>query len=82
MIARDLAELGIRCNTIAPGLIHTPLFDALSEPVYNSLTASVLNPQRLGKPEEIAMTAQYMIENNYVNAECIRMDGGIRMQAR
>jgi len=82
VIARDLAELGIRCNTIVPGLIHTPLFDSLPEPVYNGLAASVLNPQRLGKPEEIAKTAQYMIENDYVNAECIRMDGGIRMQAR
>jgi len=82
VIARDLADLGIRCNTIVPGLIHTPLFDSLAEPVYNSLAASVLNPSRLGKPDEIAMTAQYMVENDYVNGECIRMDGGIRMQAR
>ena len=82
VIARDLAELGIRCNTIVPGLVHTPMFDGLPEPVYNTLSESVLNPQRLGKPEEIALTAQYMIENSYLNAECIRMDGGIRMQAR
>jgi len=65
-----------------PGLIHTPLFDSLPETVYNGLAASVLNPQRLGQPEEIALTAQYMIENDYLNGECIRMDGGIRMQAR
>lgn len=82
VIARDLADLGIRCNTIAPGLIHTPLFERLDEPVYKSLEASVLNPQRLGKPDEIALTAQYIVENDYLNAECIRMDGGIRMQAR
>lgn len=82
VIARDLAELGIRCNTIVPGIIHTPLFNSVPEAVYNGLAASVLNPQRLGKPDEIALTAQYMVENDYLNAECIRMDGGIRMQAR
>ena len=81
-LARDLASLGIRVNTIAPGLIHTPLFDALPENVYQSLEASVLYPQRLGKPSEIAHLAQYLVENNYMNGECVRMDGGIRMQPR
>ena len=81
-IARDLASDGIRCNTIVPGLIHTPLFDALPENVYKSLEASVLGPQRLGKPEEIAHLAVYLVENDYMNGESVRMDGGIRMQAR
>lgn len=81
-LARDLAQHGIRVNTIVPGLIHTPLFDELPENVYQSLESSVLNPQRLGKPEEIAHLAQYLVENDYMNGECVRLDGGIRMQAR
>jgi 3-hydroxyacyl-CoA dehydrogenase/3-hydroxy-2-methylbutyryl-CoA dehydrogenase len=81
-LARDLAEHRIRVNTIVPGLIHTPLFDALPENVYQSLEATVLNPQRLGKPDEIAHLAQYLVENDYMNGENVRMDGGIRMQAR
>ena len=81
-IARDLASVGIRVNTIVPGLIHTPLFDTLPENAFNSLSASVLNPPRLGRPDEIAHLAQYIVENDYTNGECIRMDGGIRMQPR
>lgn len=81
-IARDLANLGIRVNTIVPGLIHTPLFDSIPEKAYKSLEASVLNPQRLGRPAEIAHLAQYIVENDYTNGECIRMDAGIRMQPR
>jgi len=81
-IARDLASLGIRVNTIVPGLIHTPLFDTIPEPAFKSLSESVLNPRRLGRPDEIAHLAQYIVENDYTNGECIRMDGGIRMQPR
>lgn len=81
-LARDLAQTGIRVNTIVPGLIHTPLFDSLPEHVYQSLESNVLFPGRLGKPVEIAQLAQYLIENDYMNGECVRMDGGIRMQAR
>ena len=81
-IARDLAPLGIRCNTIVPGLIHTPLFDSMPEPVYQALAASPLNPKRLGKPDEIAHLSQYLVENDYMNGECVRMDGGIRMQPK
>ena len=82
VIARDLASQGIRCNTIVPGLIHTPLFDMLPEHVFKGLEATVLNPQRLGKPDEIAMLSQQIVENDYINGECIRMDGGIRMTPR
>jgi len=81
-VARDLAQLGIRCNTIVPGLIHTPLFDTLEPHVFSALESSVLNPRRLGRADEIAHTAQWIVENDYVNAECIRVDGGIRMQPR
>ncbi|MEO1150501.1 MAG: SDR family oxidoreductase [Pseudomonadota bacterium] len=81
-IARDLAQIGIRCNTIVPGLIHTPMFEAMPTEVYDSLSNSVLYPRRLGKPDEIAHLAQYIVENDYTNGEAIRMDGGIRMQPR
>lgn len=81
-IARDLASYGIRVNTIAPGLIHTPLFDSLPSNVSEALAATVLNPQRLGRPEEIAQTAAFIVENAYMNGETIRIDGGIRMQPR
>ena len=81
-IARDLAPLGIRVNTIVPGLIRTPLFETLGPQVIEALSKTVLYPPRLGKPEEIAQLAQSIVENDYLNGECIRMDGGIRMQPR
>ncbi len=81
-VARDLAAYGIRVNTIVPGLIHTPLFDTLPEPAYEALSKSPLYPRRLGKPDEIAHLSQYIIENEYTNGECIRIDAGIRMQPR
>ena len=81
-MARDLARNGIRVNTIVPGLIHTPLFDQLPEDAYNSLVSQVNFPQRLGRPQEIAHLSQSIVENDYINGESIRMDGGIRMQAR
>ena len=80
--ARDLASLGIRINTIVPGLIHTPLFDSLPEPAYEALSKSPLFPQRLGRTEEIAHLSVYIVENEYTNGECIRMDAGIRMQPK
>lgn len=81
-VARDLAPYGIRVNAIAPGLIHTPMVDSFSESVVESLAASVLNPKRLGRPDEIARLAQFIVENDYINGETIRIDGGIRMQPR
>jgi len=81
-IARDLASYGIRCNTIVPGLIDTPLFKGLPEPAVKALSETVLFPKRLGSSDEIAHLAVAIIENDYINGECIRMDGGIRMQPR
>jgi NAD(P)-dependent dehydrogenase (short-subunit alcohol dehydrogenase family) len=81
-IARDLSSLGIRVNTIAPGLIDTPLFAALPSEVVDGLAKSVLYPKRLGRPAEIAHLAICIIENDYLNGETIRIDGGIRMQPR
>jgi len=81
-MARDLASYGIRVVTIAPGLIHTPLFEALDEKVYKSLEASTVFPHRLGKPSEIASLAAHIVANDYINGEVIRMDAAIRMQPR
>ncbi|BFM15014.1 3-hydroxyacyl-CoA dehydrogenase [Maricurvus nonylphenolicus] len=81
-MARDLASIGIRVNTIVPGTIHTPLFDTVPEAAINGLSQAVLNPKRLGRPEEIAHLSVMMAENEYLNGECIRLDGGIRMQPR
>jgi 3-hydroxyacyl-CoA dehydrogenase / 3-hydroxy-2-methylbutyryl-CoA dehydrogenase len=81
-IARDLSSIGIRCNTIVPGLIHTPLFQGAPDNVIDALSAQVLYPKRLGQPEEIAHLAVMLIENEYMNGESVRMDGGIRMQPR
>ena len=81
-MARDLASSGIRVNTIAPGLIHTPLFDTFPEEVFKSLEASVVYPQRLGRPSEVAHLSVFIAENDYMNGETIRLDGAIRMQPR
>ncbi len=81
-IARDLAELGIRVVTIAPGIFDTPLLGTLSEPVRASLAKQVPFPQRLGQPEEYAALAAHVITNVMLNGETIRLDGAIRMQPR
>lgn len=81
-IARDLARDGIRCNTVAPGLIRTPLFEGLPEAAVQSLSEQPVFPKRLGDPAEIARTALFIVENDYVNGETIRVDGAIRMQPR
>lgn len=78
-IARDLASVGIRVNTIAPGIIDTPLLAGLPEPARLSLGEQVLFPKRLGQPDEFADLALLLITHDYMNAETIRMDGGIRM---
>ena len=81
-IARDFASMGIRVNTIAPGLINTPMLQGLPEPARESLAATVLFPKRLGEADEIAQVAKMLVSNDYMNGETIRMDGGIRMQPK
>lgn len=78
-VARDLSSVGIRVNTIAPGIIDTPLLADLPEPARQSLGEQVLFPKRLGRPEEYAELAYLLLTHDYMNAETIRMDGGIRM---
>ncbi|TWX64305.1 SDR family NAD(P)-dependent oxidoreductase [Colwellia demingiae] len=81
-LARDLSSLGIRVNTIAPGLIDTPMLARLSDDVRHTLEQSVLCPKRLGQPSEFAGAVQFLVNNGYMNGEVIRMDGGIRMQPK
>ncbi len=81
-MARDLARDGIRVNTIAPGIFRTPLLEGLPEEVQQSLGAQVPFPSRLGQPEEFAALARHIVENAMLNAEVIRLDGGIRMAPR
>jgi NAD(P)-dependent dehydrogenase (short-subunit alcohol dehydrogenase family) len=78
-IARDLARDGIRVNTILPGLFKTPLFEGLPEEAVRALSASVPFPSRLGRPEEYAALVEHICVNDMLNAECIRLDGAIRM---
>jgi NAD(P)-dependent dehydrogenase (short-subunit alcohol dehydrogenase family) len=78
-IARDLASLGIRVCTIAPGLFDTPLLAALPEEARVSLGKQVPFPSRLGRPEEFALLARQIVENVMLNGETIRLDGAIRM---
>ncbi|XP_032475055.1 3-hydroxyacyl-CoA dehydrogenase type-2 [Phocoena sinus] len=79
-IARDLAPMGIRVMTIAPGLFGTPLLTTLPDKVRNFLASQVPFPSRLGDSAEYAHLVQAIIENPFLNGEVIRLDGAIRMQ--
>ena len=81
-IARDLASEKIRVNTILPGIFDTPLLAGAPQNVRDALASTVLNPKRLGIPDEYANLAICMIENGYFNGEDVRLDGGIRMAPR
>jgi NAD(P)-dependent dehydrogenase (short-subunit alcohol dehydrogenase family) len=78
-VARDLASMLIRVNTIAPGLFLTPLLKGLPEEAQKSLGAQVPHPARLGDPSEYAALAVHIVENPMLNGETIRLDGAIRM---
>lgn len=78
-VARDLAPLGIRVVTIAPGLFNTPLLASLPEPVKQALGAQVPFPSRLGEPAEFAALVTHIVENDMLNGEVIRLDGALRM---
>ncbi|MFC6152179.1 SDR family NAD(P)-dependent oxidoreductase [Nocardioides yefusunii] len=80
--ARDLASRGIRVNTIAPGIMDTPLLGRLRDDVRTSLAATVPHPHRLGHVDEFASLASHMLENGYLNGETVRLDGAIRMAPR
>jgi NAD(P)-dependent dehydrogenase (short-subunit alcohol dehydrogenase family) len=81
-VARDLADLRIRCVTIAPGLFDTPLFGELPDDARAALAASVPHPRRLGDPAEYADLVTAIVSNPMLNGEVIRLDGSLRMAPR
>ena len=81
-IARDLMNEGVRVNTILPGVFKTPMVAMMPPNVQDALGAQVPFPKRLGKPEEYAELACYLIDSPYMNAASVRLDGGIRMAPR
>ena len=80
--AREFASFGIRVNAIAPGVFLTPLVEALPEEAKASLSQSIPNPKRLGRPEEFAKLVMHIIENDYINGETIRIDASLRLQSK
>ena len=83
-IARDLAAIGVRVNTIAPGLIDTPIYGegAGSEAFKENLKKDVVFPKRLGTAAEFASLATEVLSNSYLNGEVIRIDGAARLQPK
>lgn len=78
-MARELSRFGIRVVTIAPGVFWTPMVDGMPDSVQQSLAASIPFPSRLGRPEEFADLAAYILGNTYINGETIRLDGATRL---
>jgi NAD(P)-dependent dehydrogenase (short-subunit alcohol dehydrogenase family) len=81
-IARELAQFGIRCMSIAPGIFHTPMVNSMTPELQESLGRQVPFPSRLGRPEEFAQLVAAIFENPMLNGETIRLDGAIRMQPK
>ncbi|MEX3599485.1 SDR family NAD(P)-dependent oxidoreductase [Kocuria carniphila] len=80
--ARDLASLGIRVNTVAPGIVETPMLATVSEEYRAGLAAGVPFPRRLGRPSEYAQIVTTFVDNDYLNGTTLRMDGALRMAPR
>ncbi|MFN4342586.1 MAG: SDR family NAD(P)-dependent oxidoreductase [Azonexus sp.] len=81
-VARELARSGIRCVTIAPGIMETPMLLGMPAEVQEALNKMVPFPTRMGKPAEYAALVRHIAENAYLNGEVIRLDGAIRMGAK
>ena len=81
-MARDMMDLGIRVNSIMPGVFETPLVAGMNPKVKESLAASVPFPKRLGKAEEFGSLVLEFVRNTYFNGQAVRLDGAIRMAPR
>ena len=81
-MARDLASEGIRVNSIAPGVMATPLMLGMPQNVQDGIVANIPFPKRMGEPTEFGQLVLHIVENSYLNGETIRLDGGVRMQPR
>ncbi|MET0473072.1 MAG: SDR family NAD(P)-dependent oxidoreductase [Mycobacterium sp.] len=81
-LARDLAGKGIRVNAIAPGMFGTAMVAGMTDKVQDSLLEMILEPRRMGAPDEFAALVEHIVANPYLNAECIRLDAGMRMTPR
>lgn len=81
-MARDLSSVGIRCNTIAPGVMATPLLLSTPQQVQDGIVSGIPFPKRLGEPSEFGQLVVHMVENSYLNGETVRLDGAVRMQPR
>ena len=80
--ARDLAQVGVRVNTIAPGIVDTPMLATVTDEYRAGLEEGVPFPSRLAEPSEYARVAEFLIDHDYMNGETIRMDGALRMAPR
>ena len=81
-MARDLAPAGIRVCAIAPGTMGTPLMMGAPEAMKDALVANIVNPKRMGRPEEFALLVESIVRNDYLNGENIRLDGALRFPPR
>jgi len=81
-VARDLAQEGIRCNTILPGIMWTPMMAGMDQKIQDALAAAIPFPSRLGTPADYASLVLELVRNVYINGECIRLDGAIRLAPR
>jgi NAD(P)-dependent dehydrogenase (short-subunit alcohol dehydrogenase family) len=81
-IARDLAQEGVRCTTILPGIMWTPMMAGMDQKIQDALAAAIPFPSRLGTPADYASLVLELARNVYINGECIRLDGAIRLAPR